>query len=412
MLRRYYAFAFLLFLMFSVLVIFTGRIAAEEQDVEITDLIKIAEEEKSKEKKDSDGAYLLTITCTGDFTIGGDNRYKGKKDLFTPELEAHDGNINFIMQNVRDILMDDDLTIVNFEGTLTDTTYVPKDKKDNEFLFNITPSAASVLSDNGVEAVSLDNNHVWDHGLEGYQDTKLALDEAGVIYSTPSEIGVYNYKGIMKIAMLSFNCIDRYGKEFKKYSEGNGKHEETYPAEFLSYDTFEEAVCATIAEVKSEYPLVIVSFHWGKEPTKSNPTQGYIPTENQIRLGRMAVDAGADLVIGNHSHRLQPVEFYKDKFICYSLGNFCFAGHKKPDDMTSMLIQFRYRVKNGEISYKDFRVIPIRISSITERNNFIPTPYEDGYSRDSILNYIKENIKNTKNNKLEYAITDFPLEWP
>ena len=381
---------------------------AEEQDVDIAELIKIVEEEKVKEKKDSDGAYLLTVTCTGDFTIGGDNRYGSKKDLFTPELEAHDGDINFIMQNVRNIFTDDDLTIVNFEGTLTDTKYVPKDKKENEFLFNITPSAVSVLPDNGVEAVSLDNNHVWDHGLEGYNDTKMALENAGVIYSTPSEIGVFDYKGILKIAMLSFNCIDRYGTGFKKYSEGNGKHEETYPADFLSYDTFEEAVCASISEAKASFPLVIVSFHWGREPTKANPIQGYIPTDNQIRLGRMAVDAGADLVIGNHSHRLQPVEFYKDKFICYSLGNFCFAGHKKPDDMTSMLFQVRYRVKNGEISYKDFRIIPIRISSITERNNLIPYPFEDGYTRDSILNVIKENINR---NKLQYAVTDFPLEF-
>ena len=136
-----------------------------ERDIDINELIVFEEEETVKEKKDSDGAYLLTITCTGDFTIGGDNRSK-KKSIFDTELEKHGGNINFTMQNVRDILMDDDLTIINFEGTLTDTKYVPSDKKENKFLFNITPSAVSVLPDNGIEAVSLDNNHVWDHGLE------------------------------------------------------------------------------------------------------------------------------------------------------------------------------------------------------------------------------------------------------
>lgn len=375
----------------------------EEIDLDITELIKIAEEEKVKEKKDSDGAYLLTVTCTGDFTIGGDNRPGRKKDLFTPALNDHDGDINFIMKNVRDILMDDDLTIINFEGTLTDTTFVPNSKKDNEFIFNITPSAVSVLPDNGVEAVSLDNNHVWDHGSEGYLDTKIALDSANVIYSTPNDVGVFDYKGIVRIAMLSFNCLDRYGTEFKK-----SRYDEEYTDEFRSYDTFEEAVCAKIAEVKQIYPLVIVSFHWGKEPTKSNPGQGYIPTDNQIRLGRMAVDAGADLVIGNHSHRLQPIELYKEKFICYSLGNFCFAGNSKPSDMSSILFQVRYRVKNGDISYKDFRVIPIRISSNSKNNDFIPTPFPDGYERDSVLMTLsdKDNIR-----KLEYAVTSFPLEW-
>ena len=206
----------------------TVILGTDVPDLDITDLIVLEEEEETaREKKDSDGAYLLTVTCTGDFTIGGDNRYGTKKDLFSPELEKHNGDINFVMQNVRDILMDDDLTIVNFEGTLTDTKYVPADKKENEFLFNITPSAVSVLPDNSVEAVSLDNNHVWDHGLEGYMDTLSALTEANVIYSTPGEIGVFDYKGILKIAMLSFNCLDRYDDGFKKYYSGNSRHEET-----------------------------------------------------------------------------------------------------------------------------------------------------------------------------------------
>ena len=379
----------------------------EEMDIDITDLIVFEEEETVKEKKDSDGAYLLTITCTGDFTIGGDNR-RGKGDIFTPELEKHGGDINFVMENVKHILADDDLTIVNFEGTLTDTTYVPADKKENSFIFNITPSAVSVLPDNSIEAVSLDNNHVWDHGLEGYYDTISTLENAGVIYSTPSHAGIFDYKGMLKIAMISFNCIDRYGTGFQSYKAGNGRHEETYSEDFTAYATFEEAVCAKIKELKEEYPLVIVSFHWGQEPTASNKSRGYIPTENQIRLGRMAVDAGADLIIGNHSHRLQPIEFYNGKFILYSLGNFCFAGNSKPDDKTSMLFQIRYRIKNDAISYKDYRVIPIRISSTNSRNDFIPTPYEDGYTMDCIPYVIRENINRKK---LEYAITDFPLDW-
>ena len=75
--------------------------------------------EGAPSKKDSDGAYIMTVTCTGDFTIG-DNHHRKKS--FASELKKHDGDINFIMENVRDILMTDNLTIVNFEGTFTDTT--------------------------------------------------------------------------------------------------------------------------------------------------------------------------------------------------------------------------------------------------------------------------------------------------
>lgn len=365
----------------SVILLLSVGCAEKDGDVDITDLLEyVPEEAMEKQVYDDDGAVIMTITCTGDFTIGGDNYHK--KNIFKAELEEHGGDINFIMQNVRDILMSDNLTIVNFEGTFTDTTYVPNNKKENEFLFNISPSYVSVLKDNGIEAVSLENNHVMDHGDEGYEDTKNTLRDAGVIYSNSEEIGIFEYQGI-QVAMLSYLCIDRYGKPFG------------------GYPTFEEKVAADIAEAKQYYPLVIVSFHWGTEAK-------YVPTKNQIRLGRLAVDSGADLVIGHHPHRIQPIELYNGVFICYSLGNFCFAGHKKPNDMTAIMFQIRYRIKDHKVSYRDFRIIPIRISSRKDRNDFIPTPFSPGAESDSILSVLRSR-DNTKD--LEYAIRDFPLSF-
>ena len=379
-----------LFSLLLCLIMLVPAALAEDFDgeLEITEILEFLPEEQDKKiLKDSDGAVIMTITCTGDFTIGGDNYHK--KDIFTPELNAHGGDINFTMSGVRDILLNDDLTIVNFEGTFTDTTYVPSNKKENEFLFNISPSYVSVLTDNGIEAVSLENNHVMDHGEEGYEDTKNTLREAGVIYSNSEEKGIFEFEGI-QVAMLSYLCIDRYGKPFG------------------GYPTFEEKVAADIAEAKQYYPLVIVSFHWGLEPTSSQPNRGYKPTDNQIRLGRLAVDSGADLVVGHHSHRVQPIEYYNGVYICYSLGNFCFAGHKSPKDMTSIMFQIRYRIKEGKVSYKDFRVIPIRISSKQKVNDFIPTPFKPGAESDSIFNTMRSSY-NTKG--LDYAITEFPMEF-
>ena len=116
--------------------------------------------------------------------------------------------------------------------------------------------------------------------------------------------------------------------------------------------------------------------------------------------------------IGNHSHRIQPVENYLGKFICYSLGNFCFAGNSKPSDMSSIIFQIRYRVKDGNVSYKDFRIIPIRISSNNKQNDFIPTVLDvstsDGAAVDAILNVLtsKDNAKD-----LTDPVTDFPLKF-
>lgn len=320
---------------------------------------------------EADGSVLITVTGTGDFTIGGDSRKR--TDIFDDELQRQGGDINFTMRNFRDILMADDLTIVNFEGTLTESTHVPREKAENQFLFSAPPSYVAMLADNGVEAVSLENNHIMDHGEDAYQDTMDTLYNAGIVYSNSAEVGVIEVKGV-EIAMLSYLCIDRYEQLWDK-------------------------VPADIQAAKAQYPIVIVSFHWGNE-------KDYSPTSNQIRMGRLAVDAGADLVLGHHSHRMQPIEQYKGVYICYSLGNFCFSGNSKPSDMSSIVFQTRFRVRDGVVSNEGFRIIPIRISSRTDYNDFTPTVLTKDTAIDSVLSTLKENGR-----KLEYVVDKYPLDW-
>ena len=167
-------FAFLL--AFILLVPLFSASAVVEEELDIEELIETTDSDDTLGVYETDGSTVITVTCTGDFTIGGDNYHK--KNIFKKELNKHDGDINFTMANVRDIFLEDDMTLVNFEGTLTNTKYVPDKKKGNSFLFNIDPIYVSVLPDNGIEAVSLENNHVMDHGEEGYEDTKNALTEA------------------------------------------------------------------------------------------------------------------------------------------------------------------------------------------------------------------------------------------
>ena len=328
----------------------------------------------AKSTLEEDGSVLITMTCTGDFTVGGDSRKRA--DIFNDELKHQGGDINFTMRNMRDTLLVDDLTLVNFEGTLTDSTYVPANKKNNQFLFSAPPGYVSMLTDNGVEAVSLDNNHVMDHGEEAFNDTWQTLENAGIVWSHSTNfdhVGVAEVKGV-EIAMLSYFCIDRYDKLWDK-------------------------VPLDIAVAKERYPIVVVSFHWGNE-------KDYAPTSNQIKMGRLAVDAGADLVVGHHSHRMNPIELYKGVYICYSLGNFCFAGNSKPSDMTSFVFQTRFRKRGETITNEGFRIIPIRISSRTDRNDFIPTILTKDTAIDSVLTTLKANGK-----KLQYAVEEYPLSF-
>lgn len=332
--------------------------------------------EKTKSIYEEDGSILITITGTGDFTVGGDSRKA--TNIWDTELKKHDGDFHFAMKNMREILLEDDLTIVNFEGTLTESTHIPSSKKNNDFLFSAPPEYVAMLSENGVEAVALDNNHTMDHGEDAYIETQTHLSNAGIVWSGGGEIGVIEVKGI-QIAMLSYLCIDRY-------------------------DQLWDTVPADIKAAKAMYPLVIVNFHWGNELM-------YYPTDNQIKMGRLAVDSGADLVLGHHSHRIQPIEQYNGVYICYSLGNFCFAGNSKPSDMTSYLFQTRFRVRGEgeeqEITNEGFIIIPIRISSRADKNDFIPTVLTKESTIDSIMNTLKENGRK----HCDYAVEEYPLAW-
>ncbi len=352
-------------------VVFDTFIPAPQDDVNAQEAVSEADSIYEK-----DGSILITITATGDFTVGGDTRKSS--NIWYTELKKHDGDYQFAMKNIREVLLADDLTIVNFEGTLTESTYVPSSKKNNEFLFSAPPEYVTMLTENGIEAVALENNHVLDHGQDVYTETQSHLSNAGVVWSGDDQVGVIEVKGV-QIAMLSYLCIDRYDQLWDK-------------------------VPADIAAAKALYPIVIVNFHWGKELM-------YSPTDNQVKMGRLAVDSGADLVLGHHSHRIQPIEVYKGVYICYSLGNFCFAGNSKPSDMTSYLFQTRFRIREGEngqqITNEGFIIIPIRISSRTDRNDFIPTVLTKESTIDAILTTLEEHGR-----KLDYVVSEYPLAWP
>lgn len=341
----------------------TGLETAEDAESGPEETVELVEE--------TTGIRTITATFAGDFTIGADCRKS--TNIYEDELEKQGGDINFPMRNIRDILLEDDLTLVNFEGTLTNSTYIPNNKKENSFLFSAPPEYVSILPDNGIEAVSLENNHVMDHGEEVYLETQQHLTDAGVVWSNAETIGVYTVKGV-EIAMLSYQTFDMY-------------------------DTLFTQVPLDVAEAKAKYPLVIVSFHWGAE-------KDYAPNSNQQKMGKMAIDAGADLVVGHHSHRINPIEEYNGKYIVYSLGNFCFAGNTKPDDMSSFLFQIRWRVTDTDITQEAFRIIPIRISSRTDYNDFAPTVLEKETAIDGLLSTLKENGR-----KLDNPVSEYPLEW-
>ena len=121
-------------------------------------------EDGSDWRYQDDGSVIVTISATGDVTIGGDRRKSGK-NVFDKQLELEPNGLDFPFENTRSIFEADDMTLVNFEGTLTTT----KSKTKNSFSFAAPPEYVQVLTSGSVEAVSLENNHIMDHGEQGYE---------------------------------------------------------------------------------------------------------------------------------------------------------------------------------------------------------------------------------------------------
>ena len=332
-----------------------------------------------------DGSVEITITAVGDVTIGRNVQHSGTS-IFEKELKKQGGDINFIFRNVKQIFEADDLTIANFEGVLADSYSIPSSKKNNDYLFLGSPAYAQALSNNSVEAVTMENNHVGDFGQDGINATIAAMEAVGVVWSNRGHIGVYEAQGL-RIGMLAYQIVPPLRSEEMNASQ------------------LQQVVAQDIAKAKETCDLVTVSFHWGKEldytPRNESPY-------SQVTLGRAAIDAGADLVLGHHSHRINPIECYKGRYIVYSLANCSFAGNNKPSDMCTFIFQCRFRIRDGEIVDNPFRIIPCRISSRRDYNDFAITPYTATENIQTVINTLtkRENVKN-----LEYAITTYPLEW-
>ena len=295
----------------------------------------------------------LTLSVVGDCTLGTDETFD-----YDTSLNAYYENYgaDYFLQNVKDIFSADDLTIANFEGTLTDSD----EREDKTFAFKAPASYASILTGGSVEAVNTANNHSHDYGEQSFDDTLAALDDAGIVHFGYNETAVMDVKGI-KVGLVGIY-------------------------ELYDHLECEQQLKDNIAKVKADgAQLIVAIFHWGNETET-------VPDSNQTTLGRIAIDEGADLVCGHHPHVLQGIETYKGRNIVYSLGNFCFGGNSSPSDMDTMIYQQTFTIDADGVKKDNVtNIIPCSISSAAYDgyNNYQPTPAE-GDEATRILGKINE----------------------
>jgi len=224
---------------------------------------------------------------------------------------------------VKDLVRSADVAFANLESPLCDTGSPVSPTK--EVLLKAPPDAASWIRDAGFHILSLANNHSLDYGDPCLSQTLEALAAQGL-----KTIGTYTGPGVwrqsplltevngVRVAWLAYSSVSpaSFGGQGRKT-----KVSSSYLPEVIQ----------AIREAKAKNDVVIVSMHWGKEYQDT-------PTEDQIRKGHAAIEAGASLILGQHPHVVQGVEKYKNGVIFYSLGNFVFDLKRKPA-MESMAVK-------------------------------------------------------------------------
>lgn len=280
----------------------------------------------------------ILLSFTGDCILGTDENF-----YYDTSFNAYYENYGsaYFFQNVKDVFEKDDLTIINMEGTLTDLTT----RKDKQFAFKGDPEYVKVLTNGSVEAANMANNHSYDYGEESFKDTVNILEKNKIRTFGDDETVIIPVKGV-NVGIFGIYELD--------------DHEERIPQ-----------VKSDIAKLKKDGADIIVAvFHWGNELER-------VPDDNQVMLAHLAIDEGADVVVGHHPHVLQGIDTYKGKTIAYSLGNFCFGGNYHPTEMDTMIFQQKFMIDTSKkITDSEINVIPCSVSSESDCNNYQPTILE------------------------------------
>lgn len=313
---------------------------------ERTEAAEVAEEAEAGGQAEADGS--TTILFTGDVLFA--NAFKAGYDA--------DGIKGVVAPELLEELRAADILMVNNEFPFSDRGTPMADK---QFTFRCSPGYVKALNEMGVDVVSLANNHTLDYGRDALSDTFAALDGAGILYGGAGDSAE---------RAKQVQVIEAHGKKYgfiavsRVVPTADWKVENAVPGLFSCYDT--TALVEVIKEARETCDYVAVYPHWGVE------YQAY-PEANQTQIAKACIDAGADVVVGSHTHCLQGVSYIDGKPVFYSLGNFIFGQSIDRSAMLEVTIDAA-----GRASY---RFVPVYAAG------GVTYPAEGGQA-ESVLNYL------------------------
>ena len=278
----------------------------------------------------------VRITFLGDCTLGGLEKKKNSSLGFVRRIEEN--GMDYPFRNLVLLTENDDLTVANLEGVLSDRK-LKKVKKEYNFIGPTTYT--EILRNGSIECVTLANNHSHDYGEEGYQDTKAALETAGIAWFGTDAPAVWTNEAGLKIGFLGVH-YSLTGNRYKQYMD--------------QAEQLKTLGCAAIITV----------MHCGTE-------YSYIPPDRyQKQVTERAVKEGSCLVIGHHPHVVQGYTLMEGVPVVYSLGNCSFGGTTHAKDSDALAVQAVLRFREGRLEETELHFHPISITSDDRYNNYSP----------------------------------------
>ena len=293
----------------------------------------------------------IVLSFAGDCTFGTVN--SDDSSIRFPALYRRSGLKDYPFALVQPWFVNDDLTVVNFECTLTNATKTA----NKQWKFKGDASYASIFPAGSVEVAGLANNHSFDYLQAGFNDTIANFKKAHVPVFYQNVPYITTIKGIETVLIGDCTVVG----ENTTLIDGTPKR-----------------VLSAIKRYKKPGNLVIVVMHWGSELDT-------VPRPWQQSMGRAFIDAGADAVVGAHPHVAQGIERYKGKYIVYSLGNFAFGGNSLAHNPETFILRLRFGRLNGITTVAGAAIVPCLTTSSHERNkngvlinNYQPQPVFGG----------------------------------
>lgn len=345
-----------------LVIAFTGRpdtpkkapsSAAETQSVTQSDTLPVSATTAPKAEN------TLKMSFIGDCVMGGDPVNYGYESFI---WFSENNPPSYFFKKVKPILEKDDFTLANMETVLSDNLELkPVDKGDEKaFWFMAKTKNADILTEGSVEVAGVVNNHTYDFGDEGYNDTVKALEDRGLLVGedcTP----VYFEKNGIKVGVVYANLWGYYQTSY---------------------------ILDALEEMQDKCDYKVVFFHGGEEGRHE-------PDNYKIDACRELANSGlCDLIVGAHPHVLQPLETVNGVPILYSLGNFCFAGNNYPENMTVIFGVNLTRSSDGTVK-AETEITPCYVYT-GEYNTFQPAPMTDSADMKAVFDLLSTPVDYTK----------------